>query len=132
MFTGQALGLWAVYSVILLLTAKPVGSYLYTVFTGGRTFLHPVLRPVEVGIYRLTGTDEGEEMSWYVYLLASLAISVFSLTRSTGPATARMGCRSGAERDQSAWSPGKPRTLRCQGQPTTVGDGLPCDRSRRP
>jgi len=79
MFTGQALGLWAVYSVILLLTARPVGSYLYTVFTGGRTFLHPVLRPVEVGIYRLTGTDEGEEMRWYVYLLASLAISVVSL-----------------------------------------------------
>ncbi|MBV9280458.1 MAG: potassium-transporting ATPase subunit KdpA, partial [Chloroflexi bacterium] len=69
--TGQAIWLWAIYSVVLLLTARPLGAYLYRVFTGGRTFLHPILRPVEVGIYRLTRVDEEEEMSWYVYLLAS-------------------------------------------------------------
>ena len=37
--TGGAIALWAVYSVILILTAKPLGTYLYRVFTGGRTFL---------------------------------------------------------------------------------------------
>ena len=77
--TGQAIGLWAIYSVILLLTAKPLGVHLYRVFTGERTFLHPVLRPVEVGIYRLTRVDEEEEMSWYIYLLASLFFSVVGL-----------------------------------------------------
>ncbi len=79
MFTADALILWAVYSVILLLITKPLGSYLYTLFSGGRTFLHPVLRPIEAGLYRLTGTDEGEEMSWYVYLLAAIAFSVAGL-----------------------------------------------------
>jgi K+-transporting ATPase ATPase A chain len=77
--TGQAIGLWAIFSVILLLTARPLGSHLYRVFTGERTFLHPVFRPIEVGIYRLTRVDEGEEMSWYVYLFASLAFSIVGL-----------------------------------------------------
>jgi K+-transporting ATPase ATPase A chain len=77
--TGQAILLWAVYSAILLLSAKPLGTFLYRVFTGERTFLHPVFRPVEVGIYRVTRVDEGEEMSWYVYLLASLAFSIVGL-----------------------------------------------------
>ncbi len=74
--TGSAVIQWAMYSVILLLTAKPLGTYLYRLFTGGRTFLHPAIRPIEVGIYRLTGVREDEEMTWYGYLLASLAFSV--------------------------------------------------------
>ena len=55
--TGNAIAQWALYSVILLLSARPFGSYMYRVFTGQRTFLHPVLRPVEVGIYRITGVN---------------------------------------------------------------------------
>jgi K+-transporting ATPase ATPase A chain len=76
---GNAIAQWALYSVILLLSAKPVGSYMYRIFTGQRTFLHPVLRPVEVGIYRLTRVDEEEEMRWYTYILALLFFSVVSL-----------------------------------------------------
>ena len=48
------------FSLLLLLSARPVGSYMYRIFTGQRTFFHPVLRPVEVGIYRLTRVDEEE------------------------------------------------------------------------
>jgi K+-transporting ATPase ATPase A chain len=77
--TSHAIILWVVYSVVLLLTARPLGSFMYTLFTGGRTFLHPVLRPVEVGIYRLTRVDENEEMSWRGYLVASIVISILTL-----------------------------------------------------
>jgi len=77
--TGEAIWTWALYGAILLLTAKPVGIQLYRVFTGQRTFLHPVLRPLETGIYYLTRVDEQEEMSWYVYLLATLAFSFIGL-----------------------------------------------------
>ncbi|HEX8918184.1 MAG TPA: potassium-transporting ATPase subunit KdpA [Chloroflexota bacterium] len=74
--TGNAIAQWALYSALLLLSAKPVGSFMYRVFTGQRTFLHPVLRPVEVGIYRITRVDEEEEMSWYIYMLAILAFTI--------------------------------------------------------
>jgi K+-transporting ATPase ATPase A chain len=77
--TGEALWLWAIYGFILLLTAKPFGTFMYRLFTGERTFLHPILRPLEVGIYRATRVDEGEEMTWYIYLLASLAFSLVGL-----------------------------------------------------
>ncbi len=74
--TGNALLQWALYSVILLLSAKPMGTFLYRIFNGQRTFLHPVIRPLETGIYRLTGVRENEEMTWVGYLLASLAFSI--------------------------------------------------------
>ncbi len=74
--TGSALIQWALYSVILLLTAKPMGTFMYRLFTGERTFLHPVIRPLEAGIYRLTGVREQEEMTWVGYLFASIAFSV--------------------------------------------------------
>jgi K+-transporting ATPase ATPase A chain len=77
--TGEAIWTWALYSAILLATAKPFGTYLYKVFTGQRTFMHWVMRPVEVGVYKLTRVDEGAEMSWYVYLLASLGFSIVGL-----------------------------------------------------
>lgn len=76
---GNAIGQWALYSVLLLVSARPVGSYMYRIFTGQRTFLHPVLRPVEVGIYRLTRVDEEEEMRWYTYIFAILFFSVVGL-----------------------------------------------------
>ncbi|MGH2387990.1 MAG: potassium-transporting ATPase subunit KdpA [Chloroflexota bacterium] len=74
--SGSALIQWALYSVILLLSAKPMGTFLFRVFTGERTFLHPVIRPLEAGIYRLSRVQEDEEMTWIGYLLASLAFSV--------------------------------------------------------
>ena len=49
------------------------------VFEGGRTWLSPVLRPVEAAIYRLGGVREDEEMTWYVYAFSLLAFSVIGL-----------------------------------------------------
>ena len=77
--TGEAIWTWALYSAILLASAKPLGTYMYKIFSGQRTFMHRIMRPVEAGVYKLTRVDEGAEMSWYVYLLASLAFSIVGL-----------------------------------------------------
>ena len=60
------------YFAILLALTKPLGIYMYRIFNGERTFLSPLLRPVERGVYRLTGVDENREMQWTTYLVALL------------------------------------------------------------
>src|SRR3982074_150299 len=55
-----------------------LGNFMVTVFTGERTFLHPVLRPVEVAFYRLSGIKEDHEQSWILYTVAMLAVQVVS------------------------------------------------------
>ncbi len=64
-----------VFLVLIVALAKPVGTFLYHVFTGKRTFLHPVLGPVERLVYRLTGIDPSGEMTWVAYALAMLMFS---------------------------------------------------------
>ncbi len=56
-----------------------LAPFLTNLFQGGRTFLHPVLRPIEVGFYRLSGIKEDQEQSWVGYLVAMLAVTVVSL-----------------------------------------------------
>jgi potassium-transporting ATPase potassium-binding subunit len=68
-----------VYFGIILALTKPLGLYMYRVFGGERTFLHPVLRPVERGIYRATGVDETREMPWTTYTVALLGFSLVSV-----------------------------------------------------
>jgi K+-transporting ATPase ATPase A chain len=65
-------------AVVLALT-KPLGLFMARVFDGERTFLHPVLRPVERLIYRLTGVDEKREMRWTEYAAAMLLFSLVSM-----------------------------------------------------
>jgi potassium-transporting ATPase potassium-binding subunit len=65
------------YFAVLLALTKPLGAYLYQLFNGERTFLTPVLKPVERGIYRLTGVDEAREMRWMTYLVALLLFNFF-------------------------------------------------------
>jgi K+-transporting ATPase ATPase A chain len=50
----------------------PVGRFMAKVFKGEKTFLHPIFQPVENLIYRLTGIDPNEEMSWLTYFWAVL------------------------------------------------------------
>jgi potassium-transporting ATPase potassium-binding subunit len=68
-----------VFIAIVIAIAKPVGIFMTHVFEGQRTFLHPVLRPVERLLYRLTGVDEKREMHWTEYAAAMLLFSVVSL-----------------------------------------------------
>ena len=68
-----------VFIAIIIAIAKPVGIFMTHVFNGERTFLHPVLHPVERIIYRLTGVDETREMRWTEYAIALLLFSVVSM-----------------------------------------------------
>jgi K+-transporting ATPase ATPase A chain len=65
----------AIYCVLLVLITKPIGGYMTRVFNGDRTFLSPVLGPVERGLYRVSGVDETQEQHWVTYAVAMLAFS---------------------------------------------------------
>jgi K+-transporting ATPase ATPase A chain len=67
----------AVFFGILLLLTKPLGLYMAKLFQGERTFLHPVLRPVERLIYKLCGIREDAEQRWTQYAGGVLSFSVF-------------------------------------------------------
>jgi potassium-transporting ATPase potassium-binding subunit len=68
-----------VFFLIILALTKPLGSYMARVFQGERTWLSPVLVPVERLIYRICGVREDEEMTWYAYALSMLAFSLIGL-----------------------------------------------------
>ena len=70
---------FAVYSIVLLLTVRPVGIYLARVLEGERTWLDPVLRPCERLIYRLSGVKAHQEMNWREYAFALLGFSAVSM-----------------------------------------------------
>ncbi|RWK53878.1 potassium-transporting ATPase subunit KdpA [Mesorhizobium sp.] len=61
-----------VYCGIVVLLVKPLGGYMYRVFSGDRTFLSPILAPVERGLYRISGTSEREQQHWTTYAAALL------------------------------------------------------------
>jgi K+-transporting ATPase ATPase A chain len=67
------------FIVVILLITKPLGVFMTRVFGGEKTFLDPVLRPVEKLVYRLTGVDEKHEMRWTEYAIAMLLFSGVSM-----------------------------------------------------
>jgi K+-transporting ATPase ATPase A chain len=67
------------YLIVLLLLVKPLGSFMARVYEGERTFLSPVLGPVERLIYRITGVKPQEEMDWKTYAFAMLLFSLVGL-----------------------------------------------------
>src|SRR5580658_8896361 len=68
----------AVFFVLILAFAKPMGAYMTKVFSGDRTFLHPILRPLERLCYTLCGVKETVDQRWTQYAGSLLAFSVFS------------------------------------------------------
>jgi potassium-transporting ATPase potassium-binding subunit len=62
----------AIYFVVLTALVVPLGRYMAQVFEGERTFLTPVLGPVERGLYRISGIDETREQHWITYTVAML------------------------------------------------------------
>src|SRR6476646_4899651 len=66
----------ALFSVIVILITRPFGGYMTRVFNGERTFLSPVLRPIERAVYWCCGVDEKEEQHWLTYAVAMLLFSV--------------------------------------------------------
>jgi potassium-transporting ATPase potassium-binding subunit len=65
----------ALYCVLLVLLTKPLGGYMTRVFAGENTPLSLVIRPLERGLYRLSGVDETQEQHWVTYAVAMLAFS---------------------------------------------------------
>ena len=68
-----------VFLALILAITKPLGVFMARVFSGERTFLDPVLRPVERLLYRLTGVDEEHEMRWTEYAFTMLLFSGASM-----------------------------------------------------
>src|SRR5579871_5462953 len=68
-----------VFLALILAVTKPLGVFMARVFSGEKTFLDPVLRPVERLIYRLTAVDQDHEMRWTEYTVAMLLFSGVSM-----------------------------------------------------
>jgi K+-transporting ATPase ATPase A chain len=64
------------YCAIVVALVKPLGLYMTRVFNGERTFLSPILRPVEAGLYWIGGVDEKREQHWLTYTVAMLLFHV--------------------------------------------------------
>jgi K+-transporting ATPase ATPase A chain len=64
------------YCAIIAALAKPLGWYMTRVFNGERTFLSPILRPIEIGLYWIGGVDEKREQHWLTYTVAMLLFHV--------------------------------------------------------
>jgi K+-transporting ATPase ATPase A chain len=64
---------------LVFLLTKPLGIFMARVFSREKTFLDPVLRPIERVLYRVTGVDEDHEMRWTEYAIAMLLFSTVSM-----------------------------------------------------
>jgi K+-transporting ATPase ATPase A chain len=64
------------YCAIIVALVKPLGLYMTRVFNGERTFLSPILRPIEAGLYWMGGVDEKREQHWLTYTVAMLFFHV--------------------------------------------------------
>ena len=64
------------YCAIIIAITPVLGGYMTRVFNGERNFLSPILRPVEIVIYKLAGVDERREQSWLIYTIGMLLFHV--------------------------------------------------------
>jgi len=69
----------ALYLVVLIALAKPIGSYMARVYEGESTFLDRLLGPIERLIYRVSGIHPDVEMNWKTYTVAMLIFNLFGL-----------------------------------------------------
>jgi K+-transporting ATPase ATPase A chain len=67
------------FFALVLLVTKPLGKFMTQVFNRDRTFLDPVLRPIERLIYKITSVDEKHEMGWKEYCTSMLLFSADSM-----------------------------------------------------
>lgn len=67
------------FFILVLISVKPLGLYMYKVLEGERTFLTPVFSGMEQLFYKLIGTDDKDEHDWKEYLWAIIAFSLFGL-----------------------------------------------------
>jgi len=70
---------FVVFLLLLLVLSKPLGEYIGRVLEREDTFMDPVLRPLERGIYRLAGIEADDRMNWKTYAWAVLLFSLAGL-----------------------------------------------------
>lgn len=64
------------FCAVIVAIVKPLGGYMTKVFNGERTFLSPVLRPIEAGLYWVAGVDEKREQHWLTYAISMLFFQI--------------------------------------------------------
>jgi K+-transporting ATPase ATPase A chain len=69
----------AFFVLLILAVTKPMGLFMARVFNREKTFMDPVLRPMERLLYRVTGVDESHEMHWTEYAISMLLFSLVSM-----------------------------------------------------
>jgi K+-transporting ATPase ATPase A chain len=67
------------FLLFVFLVTKPLGVFMTRVFNREKTFMDPMLRPVERLLYRVTGVDEKHEMHWTEYAISMLLFSLVSM-----------------------------------------------------
>ncbi|MGO9126795.1 MAG: potassium-transporting ATPase subunit KdpA [Terriglobales bacterium] len=67
------------FLALILAVTKPLGVFMARVFNRERTFLDPVVRPLERLLYRVTGVDEDHDMAWTEYAFCMLLFSAVSM-----------------------------------------------------
>ena len=110
----------ALFSVIIIAITRPLGGYMTRVFAGERTFLWPVLRPVERAVYWCCGVDENEEQHWLTYAVAMMFFSVAGFATLYALQRLQGICRS-IRRARPASSQTSPSTPRSASSPTPTG-----------
>jgi K+-transporting ATPase ATPase A chain len=77
--TGSSMLQMLLYVAVLLLAAKPLGTYMARIYTGEPTWISRALGPLERLVYRICGVDETADMSWVRYALAAMLFNVLGL-----------------------------------------------------
>ena len=72
------------YLAVLIALARPLGGFMARVYQGERTFLDPVLWPVERLIYRASGVRAEEDMDWKTYAVAMMLFNILGLLAAYG------------------------------------------------
>lgn len=67
---------YALFLLVVAVLVKPVGGYLARVFNREKTFLDPILRPLERLIYKLARVDPEQEMDWKRYAISFVYFSL--------------------------------------------------------
>ena len=78
MLSNSVIQLIAFFLIVTAISV-PLGLYMARVFSNQRTFLDPVLSPIERLIYRVCGINPGVEMGWVGYAVSMLAFSLISM-----------------------------------------------------
>jgi K+-transporting ATPase ATPase A chain len=66
----------AFYCAVIVAITPALGAYMTRVFNGERTFLAPILRPIEIGLYKIAGVDERREQHAVTYTVAMLLFHI--------------------------------------------------------